>query len=267
MTTGYPAILTSVETARQRARSGSVTPLPVTTTDSWRYTRNQRSWTLIWGAALISLILHSTLFFGFGRAAKKIAAPKPERVIAIALAIPDLKELEEPEPAPTDETRGATDLATLVPMQADLPQLPRPNDFVQTINFNSLIEKPDFSNMSVTVIPESFRGGRKIAESIGKIFNLDDLDRIPEPLIQPAPRYPVALRRDGISGRVYVQFVVNTDGRVVDAHAVETTHPGFDDAAVAAVARWKFRPGVKSGQKVNTRMAVPIVFAIADVID
>jgi TonB family protein len=261
MTTSCPAVLVPTPTPRQDTR---VWPVTSTSTDSWRYTRSRVSRTQILGAALISVILHATLFFGIGRSVKKPTVVKEERVIALTLAIPNLKDLEEPEPLPSDDAIGVTDLATLVPMQADLPQLPRPNDFVQTINFNSLLEKPDFSNVSVTVIPETFRGGRKIAESIGKVFNLDDLDRIPEPLIQHAPLYPVALRRDAISGKVHVQFVVSTDGRVIDAHVTETSHPGFNDAAVAAVKKWKFRAGMKSGQKVHTRMAVPIVFSIED---
>ena len=267
MTTSYPAILTSAETARQNKPAPALTPSNTAPTGSWRYTRARMSRTQILGAALISIILHSTLFLGFGRAEKKSVAPTTERLIALTLAIPDLKDLEEPEPVPIDDSIGTTDLAPLVPMQADLPQLPRPNDFVQTLNFNSLLEKPDFSNLSVTVIPETFRGGRKIAESIGKVFNLEDLDRVPEPLIQYAPIYPATLRRDGVTGKVQVLFVVNPEGRVIEAHAVETSHPGFDDAAVGAVKRWKFRAGIKAGQKVNTRMSVPIVFSLAGGID
>lgn len=233
---------------------------------SWRYARARMSRPMIVVAALLSAGLHSALFFGFSRAPAK-APPKPEHVIALTLAIPSLKDLEEPEPLATDDAVSTTDLATLVPMQADLPQIPQPNDFVQAINFASLLEKPDLSNVSISIIPDTFRSGKKIAESIGKIFNLADLDRVPESIIQPSPFYPMMLKRDGITGTVRVEFVVDTSGRVLDAQVVETSHSGFNDAAIAAVSKWKFRPGTKDGRKVNTRMGVPIVFSLTDAVE
>ena len=59
-----------------------------------------------------------------------------------------------------------------------------------------------------------------------------------------------------------VEFVVTAEGRVVNVIAVDTTHHGFNDSAIKAVGKWKFKPGVKNGRKVNTRMAVPINFNI-----
>ena len=56
--------------------------------------------------------------------------------------------------------------------------------------------------------------------------------------------------------------VVTADGRVINVIAVDTTHHGFNDSAIKAVGKWKFKPGVKNGRKVNTRMAVPINFNI-----
>jgi protein TonB len=153
-------------------------------------------------------------------------------------------------------------------MQADVPQLVKPSDFVQQLNFASLIEPPDFSKMNIYAVPEHIRSsGSKLAEQFGKIFNLSDLDRVPEPVLQPAPIFPVAMRRDALSARVAVEFIVDVNGRVLDPVVIESSHHGFDDAALAGVSRWKFRAGIKSGRKVNTRMRVPIVFKIDDDID
>jgi protein TonB len=153
-------------------------------------------------------------------------------------------------------------------MQSDVPQLVKPSDFVQQLNFASLIEPPDFSKMNIYAVPEHIRSsGSKLAEQFGKIFNLSDLDRVPEPVLQPAPIFPVAMRRDALSARVAVEFIVDVNGRVLDPVVIESSHHGFDDAALAGVSRWKFRAGIKSGRKVNTRMRVPIVFKIDDDID
>jgi protein TonB len=76
--------------------------------------------------------------------------------------------------------------------------------------------------------------------------------------------FPFNLKREAITGQVRVEFVVDTEGRVRNAFVIETTHPGFDEAALTGVSRWRFRPGYKNGRKVNTRMQVPILFRIVD---
>jgi protein TonB len=59
-----------------------------------------------------------------------------------------------------------------------------------------------------------------------------------------------------------VQFIVSSDGRILDATVVESTDDRFNEPAVKGVYKWKFKPGMKGGRKVNTRMAVPIRFKI-----
>ena len=263
MITSYPLTLTPPESNRRDGPQPVAAPPVVSNPGSWRYQTGFRQRKLIIIAALGSIAVHALVLLGIGPPRKKTVAATAEAVPFIRLAIPDLKEIEEPEVVPTDEVIQPTDLATLVPMQADLPQLARPNDFVQAINFTSLLEKPDFSNVNIAVIPENFRGGRNLAERIGKVFRLADLDRIPEPVLQNVPIYPFNLRRDGVEGNVQVEFIVDTDGRVRDAYAVRSTHSGFEESAVIAVSKWKFRPGMKDGRKVNTRMAVPVVFTLA----
>ena len=61
-----------------------------------------------------------------------------------------------------------------------------------------------------------------------------------------------------------VEFVVNAEGRPVNVIATNNADRRFEQAAVFGVSKWKFRPGIKAGRKVNTRMAVPIVFKAKD---
>lgn len=262
MITHYPIHL-GAETAPVRvARSSRA--FPPSETLHYRDCRPSKSMLVI--AGLTSIGIHLLLLFGFDRERKAPAAPQvQEKIIALTLAPPQLRELEEPEPVSGEDATPTPDMATLVPMQADLPQLPQPNDFVQPINFASLLEQPDLGDLRVSVIPENFRGGaRKLAETIGNIFNLSDLDRIPEPLLQPAPLFPIAMRREALTATVTIEFVVDSTGAVQGAFVLNTTNTGFDAAALAGVSKWKFRPGIKQGRKVNTRMRVPIMFAYSD---
>jgi protein TonB len=262
MTTSCPAPLLRTVPAGADVQTSLPHRVRTAGADTWRYTAARSSRTAVATAIIISASLHVALLFGFSRTHK---APRiiENRPPMIRLTIPELKDLEEPEPVAVEDSNPQVDLSTLVPMQADLPQLARPTDFVQPLNFASLLEKPDLSNITVTVIPENFHGGRKLAENFGKIFDLADLDRVPEPVIQHSPLYPGEMRREGIGGTVKVEFVVDVEGRVAETQVVETTHRAFNDAAVSAVSKWKFRPGVKNGRKVNTRMCVPIVFTLA----
>jgi protein TonB len=240
----------------------------VTAPGAWRYAGGHTSRIMFALALLTSAGLHGLLLFG-----SKLYTTKPpppvavEEIKVIRLAIPELKDLEEPERVATDEPVEQVDLAIPVPMQSDLPQLPRPNDFVQALNFASLLEQPELNNTNLTIIPEHFTRATRIAENIGKIFNLDDLDRHPEPMLQPAPTYPFALRREGIPATVLVEFIVDVQGRVLEAIVIDSSHSGFNEAAVLGVSKWKFRPGTKGGRKVNVRMRVPILFKVVDPLD
>ena len=61
---------------------------------------------------------------------------------------------------------------------------------------------------------------------------------------EPAPRYPPVLQQIGLSGRVLLQFVVDTTGHVelASIHVIESTHEGFEPPAREVVAAAIFHP-------------------------
>ncbi|MCD8483812.1 MAG: TonB family protein [Verrucomicrobia bacterium] len=95
------------------------------------------------------------------------------------------------------------------------------------------------------------------------IFELRDLTRQPSPIAQPSPIYPPELQRNRIEGNVTIQFVVRPDGSVDRAIVERSTNPGFDEAALRAVRRWRFTPPEKDGQAVSVRMRVNIPFTVS----
>ncbi len=82
----------------------------------------------------------------------------------------------------------------------------------------------------------------------------------------PAPRYPELARRLGQEGTVLLRVLVGTDGRASQVETAET--PGFpllDDAARAAVLRWRFRPARSAaGVAVSSTLEIPIVFRLKE---
>jgi TonB family protein len=91
-------------------------------------------------------------------------------------------------------------------------------------------------------------------------FELNQVDQRPTAVYQAKAVYPQALYRAGISGQVSVGFIVDPTGSVQNASVVNSTHQDFNAAALAAVDKWKFKPGMKNGQPVRTRLEVTIVF-------
>ena len=104
-------------------------------------------------------------------------------------------------------------------------------------------------------------GGGEGLGGAGDVFSIADLDQAPRPINQAPPDYPADLRNRRLNGTVVVIFVVDTSGRVSNAKVQRSTDPAFEAAALTAVRRWRFEPGRRSGQAVESRMAVPITFS------
>lgn len=76
-------------------------------------------------------------------------------------------------------------------------------------------------------------------------------------------RYPPLLRDAGMTGVVQVQVVVAPDGTVRSASVESATHELFAAPAAAVAARMRFRPAMKDGRPVATRLIIPIAFELA----
>ena len=75
--------------------------------------------------------------------------------------------------------------------------------------------------------------------------------------------YPEEAKEEKISGKVFVQFVVNEEGNVENVGIAKSADPLLDKAAIDAVKsmpQWK--PGKQRGQNVKVGFVVPINFQI-----
>jgi len=83
-------------------------------------------------------------------------------------------------------------------------------------------------------------------------------DETPFPLIATTPVFPALASQPGV---VLVEVQVGLDGSVVSASAIRSAPP-FDDAALAAVRLWKFRPSRVRGRSVVARAYVIFGFTL-----
>ena len=75
--------------------------------------------------------------------------------------------------------------------------------------------------------------------------------------------YPAFAAESGISGKVYIEFTVNSRGYVQDIKVVRGVHPSLDQEVLRVVAsspEWK--PGIRGIHNVNVRFTIPISFVL-----
>jgi protein TonB len=76
-------------------------------------------------------------------------------------------------------------------------------------------------------------------------------------------RYPPSARNMAIEGSVFVRFVVNDHGQVVDVEVLRGVNAALDTEAARVVALMrKWKPGMQHDVPVNVRMVLPIRFAL-----
>lgn len=81
--------------------------------------------------------------------------------------------------------------------------------------------------------------------------------------ISNAVKYPVIAQENGIQGRVICTFVVNKDGKVVDAQVVRGVDPSLDKEALRVINSmppWK--PGKQRGKPVRVKYTLPVTFRL-----
>lgn len=76
--------------------------------------------------------------------------------------------------------------------------------------------------------------------------------------------YPEIPRMNGVSGTVYVQFVVGKDGAVRDAKVLRPVDPWLDAEALRAARLLDcFQPGQQAGRNVDVYFILPVRFVLS----
>lgn len=83
--------------------------------------------------------------------------------------------------------------------------------------------------------------------------------------VQKNLKYPKIAEENGISGKVFVQFDVNSKGDVDNIVIIRGVDPSLDKEALEVVkSSPKWKPGIEKGTPVRVRFVFPIVFTLGD---
>lgn len=166
--------------------------------------------------------------------AARVGASAPEH---------DAKPASSPAPPPASSAASSpARLAEAAPPQSQTPTAP------------PAAQAPPPAEVSETLVTQADASG-----SANTIVSAGTLER----LQYVAPEYPLSAREKGTSGWVQLAFDVETDGSVAHV-AVLASDPKnvFDEAAIGALRRWRYRPVEKNGQPVEQRAQLRIRFAL-----
>jgi protein TonB len=117
-------------------------------------------------------------------------------------------------------------------------------------------------------------GGDVVADAVAKPEVYTYVEQMPQlpggggqaaivAAIQKAVKYPNIDLRNGVEGRVYASFTVNSKGEVVDLKVVKGLSSTLDEETLRAIKTLpKFIPGKQNGREVNVSFTVPITFKI-----
>lgn len=90
-------------------------------------------------------------------------------------------------------------------------------------------------------------------------------DALPDYLRNPPPAYPRLAREQGWEGTVVLDVDVLPSGRCGAIEVLSTSgYRVLDEAAIAAVRRWVFRPARQWFRPIAFRVEIPITFRLID---
>ncbi len=77
------------------------------------------------------------------------------------------------------------------------------------------------------------------------------------------PEYSDEARKHKLQGKVVLSIVIGKDGIPHDIHLVTPAlGRGLDENAILAVSQWRFEPGQRDGQSVETEVKVEVSFRL-----
>ena len=90
------------------------------------------------------------------------------------------------------------------------------------------------------------------------------LTQLPRAISSPAPAYPMAARAQKAQGTTTVRVTVDESGHVTTCSIHNSSgNDTLDRAALSAVKRWRFAPGLRASVPIEADVLVRVVFRLA----
>ena len=88
------------------------------------------------------------------------------------------------------------------------------------------------------------------------------VEKLPQPIKQPTPKYPELAQRAGLEGTVWVKILVNKEGVPVRAVVQKSDAEVFDESAIEAAMNSVFTPAVMNNGPITCWVSIPYRFRL-----
>ena len=79
-------------------------------------------------------------------------------------------------------------------------------------------------------------------------------------------QYPTTAKLEGTEGTVYVSFVIDEEGKVIDSKILRDIGSGCGDAALSVVSKMPdWEPAIHEGEKVKVKLNLPVQFYLKNI--
>ena len=96
------------------------------------------------------------------------------------------------------------------------------------------------------------------------VKDLNELDTPPQAIYQVKPEYPPELKKKNISGWARLEWIITKEGNVANARVESSSNELFNEPALEAITKSKYKPGKKDGKTISVRVRQKLDFNLND---
>lgn len=239
--------------------------------------RDKDSWNpylIIVPALLLSVGIHLGTVSGLSRSRPMVVQQKPIEIEMVTIEPPKPPPEPEKPPEPPKVKPPEVKVATVKPPPEAPPppneeapqEPPKPVPIMVGISMSSTTSAGSFAaptgNTAYGAVPKQGSDETPQAYRAPKYVPPGGADT--EPIIDQdyKPPYPEEAKRNGIEGTVLLRVRVEADGRVSEVEVLRGLGYGLDEAAREGIKRIKFKPAIKGGEPVATKITYNFTFML-----
>jgi protein TonB len=192
---------------------------------------------------IVSLVLLIVAFKVQYSPENEFVIPEEQQIVVEMEEIEQTQQIEKPPPPPRPP----------VPVEVPNDEVLEDEvlDIDAEIDFEEPADVPPPPPVEEEPEPEIFVVVEQMPELIGGIEGL-----------QKRVTYPEIAKKAGVEGTVFLQFIVDENGKVVDPQVVKGIGAGCDEEALKAIRTAEFKPGMQRGKPVKVKFSLPVRFRL-----
>lgn len=196
---------------------------------------------------IIAAVVHVIIFFiTFPSIARDINVEKKKPKVFV------IQQVRFKPPPPKQEQQIPKPKAKKVPIPDPTPDEPEP---IRIPEPEENIEIPDIDDL-VIAMPDA-----PPPINTGPIFVTGDVQK-PVKISDVQPQYSEIARKARIQGVVILQTIISKEGVIEDVKVLKGLPMGLEEAAVAAVKQWKYKPATLNGKPVAVYFNLTVNFQL-----